>query len=169
MLVAAVPHSILSPCKDGGRQLPKIEQRELDKQPDKGVTISSDKNHRPAHNRGRDLTFYFTLNNEMLMKPGLCPNSSNVLKDAADQDVTAVVVIDIGGRSCDVLTAGLERKLGFDVYNRTISLEDEFTYMNKLREEALQEKDDVKTKRRKAVRLVNLEHVKEKLERAKRA
>jgi hypothetical protein len=92
-------------------------------------------------------------------------------KGAADKDVTAVVVIDIGGRACDVLPAGLERKLGFDVHNRTISLEDEFTYMNKLREEALQEKDDVKTKRQKALRLVNLpgQHAKEKLEKAKGA
>ena len=149
-----------------GRQLPKIKQRELAKQQGKGVTISPDKNRRPAHKRGRDLTFYCALNNEMLMKPGLCHNSSNVLKDAADQDVTAVVVIDIGGRACDVLPAGLERKLGFDVYSRTISLEDELTYMNELREEALQEKDDVQTKRQKALRLVNLQHAKEKLDKA---
>ena len=97
------------------------------------------------------------------MKPGPCPNSSNTLTDAAEEDVTVVVVIDIAGRACDVLSEGLERKLGFDVYNRTISLEDEFTYMNKLREETLHDKDKLKTKRQKALQRVNLEHVIEKL------
>ena len=77
--------------------------------------------------------------------------------------MTVVVVIDIGGRSCDVLSEGLERKLGFDVYNRTLSLEDEFTWMNKFREETLQEEDNLKTKRKKDLKLVNLEDVVEKL------
>ena len=146
-----------------GRQLPKTEQRELAKLQGKGVTISTDKNVRKAHKHGRDLNFFFTLNNEMLMKPGLCPNSSNTLTDAAEEDVTVVVVIDIAGRACDVLSEGLERKLGFDVYNRTIRLEDEFTYMNKLREETLHDKDKLKTKRQKALQRVNLEHAIEKL------
>ena len=111
MFVAAVPRSLLAPCKDEqvcflphfkrslnvlphnveqggqvrvvGRQLPKSEQRELAKLQGKGVTISPDKNGRKAHKRGRDLNFFLALNNEMLMKPGLCPNSSNALTDAA--------------------------------------------------------------------------------------
>ena len=141
-----------------GRQLSKVRQHELADQQGKGVQISPARHGRKLHRRGRDVTFKCVLNNEMLFKPSLCPNSSKALADASQEDVTAVLIVDIGGRACDVLPAGLEHKLGFDIFGRKASVDEEFALINDLKEEILKDKDQLKTAKKKAVRKITLDH-----------
>jgi len=141
------------------RQLSKDKQEKLAmRRP--GVVISPPKNKRPRHVRGPSLTFFFAMYNEMLFKPGLCPNTFNTLKLAAKdgEEIFHVVIIDIGGRASDVLPKCLDSRLGFDLWNRKISLTDEFEAMNKLNELEMLSSVKLKTKRATAVKRVVLQH-----------
>ena len=73
-----------------------------------------------------------------------------------DEEVVAAIIVDTGSRAADVLPACLERKLGFDMYNRQVSLPQEKLNMDAVQERKFQDTDKLKRDRAKAAKGMNL-------------
>ena len=104
----------------------KKDQRARAKSDGRGAKISPAKRNLPETERPKPIQLFFSANNEMLHTSTTCPNTSDMMKEAARQGAIAAL-FDVGARAASQhrVPRYIDKCLGLDLVGRQFSLKSE--------------------------------------------